>query len=447
MVLTPTLSLLGFTLSVVLLHTTLQERFRRSNRPGAEEQERALPHIWERPPSVDVVVPTYNEHPDVLAVCLASLADQDYKGATRFLVVDDGSTNLEDLLPVYRRYQERPEWTVLLRHAGHKGKRHAQDAAIYGAGPDTVTWLGAVDDAAWTGSKAEFLLTVDSDTVVAPSGVRWILTPFIEEKVAAVTGDVGILNRDTNALTRLIAERYKLLFRHERSAQSRFGRVFCCAGPFSAYRRLYLDEIWDDYMWRKFFRASCTFGDDLQLTNLMLEKGYRSIYQPLATALTTAPTTLRGYLRQQWRWNRSFYRQFRWVFRVLLNNRKAYRANAYQAFDLTARAAPPLLLVAAFLTTMHGIATLEASRIVSDLLALGGTAAAWLSAVLWQTRKLGFTIRYGLIFVALLLPVRIWALCTLLDSQWGTRTKAGGDVGDKRAIDAVRQGLGELASP
>jgi hyaluronan synthase len=447
MVLTPTLSLLGFTLSFVLLHTTLQERFKKSNRPVAEEKlERELPHLWERPPSIDVVVPTYNEHPDMLEACLASLADQDYKGATRFLVVDDGSTNLEDLLPVYRRYQARPEWTVLLRHAGDNGKRHAQDAAIKGAGPDTVTWFGSAD-AAWPGSEAEFVLTVDSDTVVAPGGISWILTPFIDDKVAAVTGDVGILNRETNTLTRLIAERYKLLFRHERAAQSHFGRVFCCAGPFSAYRRLHLDKVWGDYMSRTFFGASCTFGDDLQLTNLMLEKGYRSIYQPLATALTTAPTTLRGYLRQQWRWNRSFYRQFRWVFRVLLNNRKAYRSNAWQTFDLTARLATPLLLVTAFVTTILGLASLEASRIVSDLLAVGGTAAAWLSAVFWQTRKLGFTLGYGLIFVALLLPVRIWALCTLPDSRWGTRTKAGGDVSDQRAIDAVRRGLGELASP
>jgi cellulose synthase/poly-beta-1,6-N-acetylglucosamine synthase-like glycosyltransferase len=449
MALTPTLSLLGFTVSIVLLHTTLQERFRNLNRPVADEGlEHPLPHIWgERPPSVDVVVPTYNEHPDVLAECLASLARQDYKGPMRFLVVDDGSANLDELLPVYKSYLERPDWTVLLRRGGPPGKRHAQQAAICGAGPRTMARLGVTSGTSWEGSNAEFVMTVDSDTVVAPDGISWILTPFLDDEVAAVTGDVGILNRTTNRLTKLIADRYELLFGHERAAQSYFGKVFCCAGPFSAYRRRHLDEIWDDYMRRRFLRARCTFGDDIQLTNLMLEKGHRSIYQQQAKALTTAPTTLRAYLRQQWRWNRSSYRQFRWILRVLFRERR-YQAGPYLPFDLAARVAPPLLLVAALAAIVPSLVTLETQRLVEDLLALAGTAVAWLSAVALQTRKVGFTLLYGLMFITLLLPVRLWALCTLRDSQWGTRTSAGGDVNDdERAIGAVRRGLAELVSP
>ena len=450
MVLTATLSLLGSTLSIVVLHTALQERFQKRNRPVMEEDsERPLPHVWEQPPSVDVVVPTYNEHPDVLEACLASLAGQDYKGTMRILVVDDGSTNLDELLPVYRRYQERPDWTVLLRRGGEPGKRSAQQAAIYGAAGDIVTRLGPVDAGEWTGSEAEFVLTVDSDTVVAPNGITWILTPFINDEVAAVTGDVGILNRDTNSLTRLIDERYRLLFRHERAAQSYFGKVFCCAGPFSAFRRRHLDEVWDDYMGRTFLRSRCTFGDDLQLTNLMLERGHRSIYQPRATALTTAPTTLRAYLRQQWRWNRSFYRQFRWISGVLFRDGDAWRANVYQAFDLAVRVAAPLVPAVTLGATMFDLATVEASRGVgpAELLAGAGMVVVGLSTVFWQTGKLGFTLLYGLVFIALLIPTRIWALCTLLDSRWGTRTSAGGDVSEEGAMDAVRRGLVELASP
>jgi hypothetical protein len=51
------------------------------------------------------------------------------------------------------------------------------------------------------------------------------------------------------------------------------------------------------------------FGDDLKLTNLVLAAGYESVFEPTAMATTKVPTTLRRFVRQQLRWNRSFYRE------------------------------------------------------------------------------------------------------------------------------------------
>jgi N-acetylglucosaminyltransferase len=48
-------------------------------------------------PSVDVIVPCFNEDPIILSECLASLAEQDYAGKLRFYVVDDGSKNRDAL--------------------------------------------------------------------------------------------------------------------------------------------------------------------------------------------------------------------------------------------------------------------------------------------------------------------------------------------------------------
>jgi hyaluronan synthase len=188
--------------------------------------------------------------------------------------------------------------------------------------------------------------------------------------------------------------------------------VFCCAGPFSAYRTRDLDEVWSDYLERRFFRRPCTYGDDLQLTNLMLERGLKSVMQPRAKAATIAPTTLRAYVRQQWRWNRSFYRQFRWILPVLGRNR-----SAYQVLDLIARAVPPLLLAAALAWVLFDLATLEPTRLIEHLLALGGMVLAGFSTVLWQTRSPSFALLYGLVYVLLLIPTRIWALCTLNNSD------------------------------
>jgi hypothetical protein len=91
-------------------------------------------------------------------------------------------------------------------------------------------------------------LTVDSDTVVEPDGVRWILTPFLDD-------------------------RYALLCDHERAGQSRFGLVYCCAGSFSAYPLGDLDEDWSGDVGQRFRGKSCTYGDHLQVTHLVLKRG------------------------------------------------------------------------------------------------------------------------------------------------------------------------------
>jgi cellulose synthase/poly-beta-1,6-N-acetylglucosamine synthase-like glycosyltransferase len=416
--------LLGSYAFIVLAHTCLQERVRGRNIPvGTDHDEERLPNIWERPPRVDVVIPTYNEDPDVLERCLESLDQQDYKGELRFLVVDDGSSNIESLLPVYKRYAQRPNWNLLRwREPGNRGKRLAQQAAIYGSRDDGALMRLDLDGlerpVAWEKSKADIVVMVDSDTVVEPDGVSWILTPFLDDRVGAVTGDVAALNQDVNRLTRLIDHRYGLLFHHERAAQSRYGLVYCCAGPFSAYRLEDLERDWPDYVGQRFGGKLCTYGDDLQLTHLVLKRGRRSIYQPNARAATIVPTTLTAYVRQQWRWNRSFYRQFRWIGPVLSRNR-----SAYQVFDLAARTVPSLLLATAFAMAIPDLVRLAPTQLANDLLTIGGITLTGLLAILVQTRKPRFALLYGLVYLVLLLPTRIWALCTLTDGRWGTRTR------------------------
>jgi cellulose synthase/poly-beta-1,6-N-acetylglucosamine synthase-like glycosyltransferase len=417
--------LLGSYAFTVLAYAGLQECLRRRNTPVEIDDERRLPDIWERPPNVDVVIPAYNEQPDVLAACLESLDQQDYKdkGDIRFVVVDDGSSNIEALLPVYREYAQRPNWNILRwREPGNRGKRLAQEAAIYGGRNDEALLrldLDGVERAVvWERSKADFIVTVDSDTVVERDGVSWILTPFLDGRVATVTGDVSVRNRATNRLTDLINDRYALLCDHERAAQSHAGLVYCCAGPFSAYRLGDLDEGWRGYVEQRFWNKPCTYGDDLQLTHLMLKRGRRAIYQPRARAATDVPTTLKGYVRQQWRWNRSAYRQFRWIGPVLLRNR-----SAYQVFDLVARTVPSLLLGAAFAMAIPDLVRLTPAQLGDELVTIAGMMLAGLLAVLLQTRKPRFALLYGLLYLALLLPTRLWALCTLSDSRWGTRTR------------------------
>ncbi|HZD70868.1 MAG TPA: glycosyltransferase family 2 protein [Actinomycetes bacterium] len=383
-------------LSIVLVHSVLQERNRRRH-AAAPRQRPGGPH-WR---SIDVVIPCYNEEPSLLAACCASLEAQDYpRELLHVHLVDDGSWNREALRGVYQRYEGRAGWTVQLP-ASNRGKRGAQDIAVR---------LGSGD----------LLVTIDSDTVLAPDGIRRLVGAFADEGVAAVTGHVRVINREQNQLTRLIDERYRLLFEHERAAQSQVGAVLCCSGAFSAYRRAALDKVWTDYQSQMFMGRRCVTGDDLHLTNLLLANGYRSKYEPTARADTTVPSTLRGYVRQQLRWNQSFYRELSLTLRVLPRQRP------YIALDVTARLLQPLLLAAGLtLAGMQAVGGLgEPLRVLT---AVGTVAIMCLSSVGSLTFKATascrgrFMLLYGLIYVGLLIPTRLWALTTLYQNRWSTR--------------------------
>jgi N-acetylglucosaminyltransferase len=386
-------------LSLAVLYGTAQGRLARRYL-----HDRPRPPVT-RWPSMDLVLPCYNEDPDVLARCCASLERLDYPGALRFFLVDDGSDNREALEAVYRRYQGMPRWTVIRQR--HLGKRKAQAAAI-------------------ARGRGELVVTIDSDTVLEADALRRLVPAFGGADVGAVTGDVRVLNRDHNWLTRLLDERYRLLFEQERAAQSQVGAVLCCAGPFSAYRRAAVEAVLAGYLRQRFLGQPCIAGDDIHLTNLVLSRGYRSLYEPSARALTIVPTRLGRYAHQQVRWNRSFYRE-------LLPTLRAIRGRSlYLQLDVAARLLLPPLLAAS--VALAGIRLGQVRGLDLAPLALVALPSAGLLA-----RKTArprpdrhglarprpdrrFVVWYGLIYVLLLIPVRFWSLATLRGNGWLTRT-------------------------
>jgi N-acetylglucosaminyltransferase len=386
-------------LVVAPAYSRLQRRFSDPSR----RRTTATPGPVPGRPSVDVIVPCYNEEPAVLTDCLRSLRDQDYEGRVRVWVVDDGSANREALLPVLRA-ATGPGWRVVLLD-GNKGKREAQAAAL-------------------REGDGEILLTIDSDTTIAPDGIRRIVVPLLDPEVGAVTGDLQPSNSDVTWLTRLIATRYRLMFRRERAAQGHFGAVLCCAGPFSAYRRSAVRQVWPRYIGRRRLGRQRVFGDDLELTNLVLAEGFRSAYEPSATAVTSVPTDLRKFTRQQVRWNRSFYRELPRMLGLLPGRSR------YLALDLMARTLLPVLLAVGLVSTAADV-VLAPERLPLDALALALMALASLdlgpSVAGAEGRR--FAIGYGLVFVVLLLPIRLWAVCTLFQTHWGTRQRPEASTG------------------
>ena len=345
-------------------------------------------------PPVTVVVPIYNEEITVLHQCLRSIEAQRYPDVEA-IVIDDGSIAREELVDVLDEFADSG-FRVSLKP--NSGKRHSQRAVLDGA-------------------SGQVIVTVDSDTALAPDAVRMIVQRMRDPRVGAVTGDVRVANRKTNLLTRLISYRYWAAFHQERAAQSLFGVVMCCSGPFSAYRRDVLDEVKHAYAEQRFLGRTCTFGDDRHLTNLVLARGYRAVFDQRAVALTQVPTNLFAYLRQQTRWNKSFYREMLWTARF------AHRRHPYLALDLFLQAVLPFLLLGALGAVVYQAVAIDPAVAYRYLLVLVGIALLRSSYGLLRTRDRGFVtfILYGFMHVLLLIPVRLYALATIRRTQWGTR--------------------------
>ena len=384
--------------AMMLLHLSTQTLLAHLNYRRSRDSRSEAPFgdFW---PVVDVIIPAYNENPEDLDACCAAILAQDYPGTIRAHLVDDCSPNRADVMHVYEKYSAVPGWRVVLAER-NGGKRVAQDLGFAGCTGDVV-------------------VTIDSDTQIQSDGIRTIVGVFRDRRVGAATGDVRVANRSHNLLTLLIDLRYWVAFNQERAAQSFFGSVLCCSGPFAVYRRDVLLRVWPRYVSQTFRGTECTYGDDRHLTNLVLGEGYRTAFEPHATAITSAPTGMRQYLKQQTRWNKSFYRELLWTLTFLP------RLAAYMTFEVITQTLLPILLVLAIITT--GIRSVSDPVVLLHYAAaVAGLAVLHCLYAMYRTRDWRFLafVLYGFIHAALLVPIRIKALCTLTDNKWGTRDAA-----------------------
>lgn len=342
--------------------------------------------------SVSVVVPTYKEKPELLERCLISIRDQTYKKICQVILSNDGEDGY--IRDIFNKVsQNRDGWIYL--QDGHRGKRHAMHRAFGLATGDVI-------------------VCIDSDTVLSKDAIHYLLKPFVDEKVGCVTGNIRVLNRHDNLLTRLTDLRYWLAFNLERAAQSLFGVMSCVSGPLGAYRRELIEQIKDKWLNQRFLGNPCTFGDDRHLTNLTLSLGYKSVYVPQAEAETESPAKLKNWLRQQLRWSRSFFREF------IINIKWFKHLNPWLAFDLTYQAIFPLFLLTNLVIILYLAFTRDYSFLYLwiSLVVFFGLIRAMIGV--FNTKSLKFIIftLYSFIHILMLLPLRVYAVATVWKTTW-----------------------------
>ncbi|RWO96561.1 chitooligosaccharide synthase NodC [Mesorhizobium sp.] len=350
----------------------------------------------DRWPSVDVIIPCYNEDPRTLAACLASIANQDYAGTFQVYLVDDGSGNRNAVIPVHHAYEGDPRFNfILLRE--NVGKRKAQIAAI-------------------RRSSGDFVLSVDSDTTLASDVITKLAVRMRDPMVGAAMGQLTAYNRSDTWLTRLIDMEYWLACNEERAAQGRFGAVMCCCGPCAMYRRSCLLSLLDQYETQLFRGKPSDFGEDRHLTILMLKAGFRTEYVSGAVAATVVPDKMGPYLRQQLRWARSTFRDTM-LARGLLRG-----LDRYLTLDVMGENLGPLLLGIAVVTALGDLLVSHTVNwwTVLAIVTMTIIRSTVLSFRTRQLRFIGYSM-HALIRIFLLIPLKAYALCTLSNSDWLSR--------------------------
>lgn len=233
---------------------------------------------------ISAIVAAYNESPTVLKACIEALLDQSIP--LEIIVVDDGSTNLEELLPIYKWAVERG---AICLQANHGGKLAAISIGLEAA-------------------ISEYVLLVDSDTVLDHESASE-LRKKIDFGFSLACGNVRPAS--THPFVQLCASIIFHLCNRVRRIEMEKARVTCCLGACRMALHPHLQAL---LPW-----VQSDAGEDHDLSLLFLQAGMKTGYVHSATAVTQAPATWKEFRRQSLRWQRSYWRLQKRTWEALKN--------------------------------------------------------------------------------------------------------------------------------
>ena len=347
-------------------------------------------------PTMSVVVPARNEEANI-ARTLRQLMESDYpREKLQVIVVDDCSADRS--LAIMKETQQTYPELVVLGLEQRVGKRHA-----------LATGFGL--------ATGQVIVFIDSDSFVQPDALRNLVNRFSDPRVAAVTGHCDVENIWTNALTRMQTVRYFIAFRVMKAAESVFDSVTCLSGPIAAYRREILQTIMPEWLNQMFMGRPATFGDDRSLTNSLLRRGYKVVYEAKARVTTIVPESHGEFMRQQLRWKRSWFREMLIACSFMWRREPLMVLSFYLGFIL------PLLGPAIVIRAMIYVPLVQ--RISPLMYIVGITLMSALMSstyLLYKRSRIWF---YGTVFCFYYMFVLVWqtpwAVLTCWRNEWITR--------------------------
>jgi cellulose synthase/poly-beta-1,6-N-acetylglucosamine synthase-like glycosyltransferase len=254
--------------------------FRKAYSPTAAER-RSLDQL-----KISVVVAGHNEA-DAIGKCLRSLAEQTRK-IDEIIFIDDGST--DGMRKIINKYCQLGRIDVALSNQVRSGK-----AASCNLG--------------FTIAKGDIIVNLDADCSYDCDAIEKLIEPFINPRVGATTGALGVRNFNYSAVTGYQAIEYLVSIGMGKRALDMLDMVVCASGAFGAFRREAVHQVG---------LLAPGPGEDFDLTLRLRRSGWTIRFAADSWCFTDTPATFGAIIRQRRRWDRDTIRtrmrKFRDVF-------------------------------------------------------------------------------------------------------------------------------------
>lgn len=352
-------------------------------------------------PTCTVIVPAYNEGKSVLNA-LDSVLASDYPAAKlEILAIDDGSAD--------------DTWYWIKLAAARSGGRITPVKLEKNGGKRHALYRGIRQ------SRAEVIVTVDSDSVVEPDTLRLLNSPFADSKIAGVAGSIRVLNLQDGILPRMMDVNFVFGFEIMRSAQSVLGSVFCTPGALSAYRRAALLPFLDQWVDQKFFGEPAHIAEDRALATFLLADDHRIVFQRNAVARTIIPSGYRTTCKMLLRWGRGDVRETCSMYRFAFRKFSWFHLGIQ--FNLLMQTM--WLFLPVLLLPLTLAAACAAPEAFLQGLILGMIAWSTIPAFIYSTRRGGSEAIFAYTFAIFKLVFLFWigpyCLVSVRNSKWMTR--------------------------
>ena len=257
---------------------------------------------------VTVLIATHNEEKSICTAIKSVLAST--YPSLQVLIVDDGSTDGTQTL-VEQTFGNNNRVQVL--SAPNKGKLSALRQGLQNI-------------------HTEFVVTMDADTTFRPETIGELMTKFDSDQIAAVSGNIKVLNQ-AHKISRYQALEYVTL-NFDRRALDLFEAVPVIPGAVGAWRSNLLTQA----------LADVQSSGDVEMTLTTLHAGYRIPFAEKAVAYTQAPTELKELFSQRRRWAREKWLVIKRCAWRIIKQHKGYRDLIAASHVITVHGALPLLL-------------------------------------------------------------------------------------------------------
>ncbi len=207
---------------------------------------------------VSIIITTYKEKKS-LPKAIQAFLDQDLKEDYEILVVGPD----KDTERIIKEFSEKYPIIKYLKDEG-RGKPAALNLAFKQA-------------------QGEILVLTDGDVWTEKESLKYLLTPFKDSRVGAISGQPVSTNSRNNSFG------FWSHFLTNAAHQLRLKKkVFPCSGYLYAVRRGLVKQIPED-----------VFSEDAVITQIIRDKGYQVAYAPRAKVYVKYPDNFQDWLKQK----------------------------------------------------------------------------------------------------------------------------------------------------